>query len=31
MRLPNVFIILIHLYNVVMTFKNRFAIINFNL
>ena len=31
MRLPTVFNILIHLYNVDMTFKNRLATINFNL
>ena len=30
MRIPTVFIILIHLYNVDMTFKNRLATINFN-
>ena len=30
-RLPTVFILLIQLYNVDMTFKNRLATINFNL
>ena len=31
MRLPTVFVLLIQLYNVDMTFKNRFSTINFNL
>ena len=31
MRLPTVFILLIQLYNVNITFKNRLATINFNL
>ena len=31
MRLPTIFILLIQLYNVDMTFKNRLVTINFNL